>query len=209
MTVSFKQKDPVYIVGLDLSKGSSGVVIIDATNQKPLESLSVSSNKVGIAAALDIASKIDKVLDKYRPYIKTCVVEDYVVSLGNATITLISVSNMVRAMLHRTGLCYITITPPNLKQFVLGKGVGKKEKILLECYKLWGLSFNTNDEADAFALAKIGCYLCGYTKDVPVTHLSWIPKFVKSFNKQDLKDLWPDKWEYLNSRVVNVSNLLK
>jgi len=43
-----------------------------------------------------------------------------------------------------------------------GKGNATKEKVAVGVYKRWGQEFTTNDEADAFVLAKIGqAYLCG------------------------------------------------
>lgn len=47
------------------------------------------------------------------------------------------------------------VTPIQVKQFVLNKGGGKKNEILLGVFKKWGESFSSDDEADAYALARI------------------------------------------------------
>jgi len=59
-------------------------------------------------------------------------------------------------------LPWIEVTPTQLKKFATGKGMGKKELILLQVYKRWGVEFSDNNQADAFILAKIGeAYLNG------------------------------------------------
>jgi len=51
------------------------------------------------------------------------------------------------------------VTPGQLKKFALGKGVGKKEQILLQVFKRWGVECANADEADAYVLYRIGlCY---------------------------------------------------
>lgn len=52
---------------------------------------------------------------------------------------------------------YPTIVSPNsLKKFVTGKGKGDKNQILLQVYKKWGVEFDEDDCADAYALARVG-----------------------------------------------------
>lgn len=44
------------------------------------------------------------------------------------------------------------VAPNSLKKFVIGKGAGKKEVMMLEVYKRWKFE-GTNDECDAYGLA--------------------------------------------------------
>lgn len=48
-----------------------------------------------------------------------------------------------------------TFKPSQIKKFATGKGNAKKEIMIKECYKKYGLEFNTNDEVDAFFIAKM------------------------------------------------------
>lgn len=51
---------------------------------------------------------------------------------------------------------YPTIVPPNsLKKFVLGKGAGKKQEMLLGVYKKWEAEFKDDNLADAYALSRL------------------------------------------------------
>jgi Holliday junction resolvasome RuvABC endonuclease subunit len=47
---------------------------------------------------------------------------------------------------------YTIIPPTTLKKIITGKGVGKKEMMLKEVYKKFGLDFNDNNLCDAFCL---------------------------------------------------------
>jgi hypothetical protein len=57
---------------------------------------------------------------------------------------------------------YPTIVPPtSLKKFVLGKGVGGKNEMLLGVYKKWGAEFSDDNLADAYGLARLAHALDG------------------------------------------------
>lgn len=58
-------------------------------------------------------------------------------------------------------IAYPTIVSPNsLKKFVTGKGVGKKNEMLLAVYRKWGVDFGGQDDmADAYSLARVGAAL--------------------------------------------------
>lgn len=59
----------------------------------------------------------------------------------------------------------IEVPPATLKKFVLGKGTGKKDVMLKEVYKRWGYDTDSDDEADAYGLFRMGLMLAG--KDEP------------------------------------------
>ena len=66
---------------------------------------------------------------------------------------------ILRLRLYEAGIQMIEVSPTQLKKFALGKGVGKKEQILLQVFKRWGVEFDNSDEADAYVLYRIGlCY---------------------------------------------------
>ena len=47
------------------------------------------------------------------------------------------------------------VAPTSLKKFILGKGVGGKNEILLGCYKRWGVDFKDYNAADSYGLARL------------------------------------------------------
>lgn len=59
-------------------------------------------------------------------------------------------------------VCYPTIVAPTrLKKFVTDSGSSKKERMLMEVLKKWRFEAPTNDEADAYALARMAACAMG------------------------------------------------
>lgn len=50
----------------------------------------------------------------------------------------------------------LQIPPMTLKKYASGKGNAKKQEMLLQIYKNWGVEFNDDNAADAYALARLG-----------------------------------------------------
>jgi Holliday junction resolvasome RuvABC endonuclease subunit len=49
----------------------------------------------------------------------------------------------------------LQIPPMTLKKFASGKGTSKKQEMLLQIYKRWGMEFSDDNAADAYALARL------------------------------------------------------
>lgn len=49
----------------------------------------------------------------------------------------------------------LQIPPMTLKKFAAGKGNAKKQEMLLQIYKRWGIEFNDDNAADAYSLARL------------------------------------------------------
>jgi Holliday junction resolvasome RuvABC endonuclease subunit len=49
----------------------------------------------------------------------------------------------------------LQIPPMTLKKYATGKGTSKKQEMLLQIYKRWGIEFNDDNAADAYALARL------------------------------------------------------
>lgn len=49
----------------------------------------------------------------------------------------------------------LQIPPMTLKKYATGKGTSKKQEMLLQIYKRWGVEFNDDNAADAYALARL------------------------------------------------------
>ena len=43
----------------------------------------------------------------------------------------------------------------SLKKFATGKGNSKKQEVLMQIYKRWGLEFNDDNAADAYTLGRM------------------------------------------------------
>jgi Holliday junction resolvasome RuvABC endonuclease subunit len=49
----------------------------------------------------------------------------------------------------------LKIPPMTLKKYAAGKGNAKKQEMLLQIYKRWGVEFNDDNAADSYALARL------------------------------------------------------
>lgn len=49
----------------------------------------------------------------------------------------------------------LQVAPMSLKKFAAGKGTAKKQEMLMQIYKRWGVEFNDDNAADAYTLARI------------------------------------------------------
>ena len=59
-------------------------------------------------------------------------------------------------------VCYPTVVPPlKLKKFITGKGNGSKDLMMMGVFKKWGYESPNNDEADAYALARLAACTLG------------------------------------------------
>jgi crossover junction endodeoxyribonuclease RuvC len=96
------------------------------------------------------------------------VIEGYAYGNAFTIVTLVEVGTALRLALYEGAHSWYTCPPTVLKKFVCGKGTVKKEQILLEVYKHWGIAFSSSDEADSFGLAMMGLAL-SKEPGVPVT----------------------------------------
>lgn len=49
----------------------------------------------------------------------------------------------------------LQVPPMTLKKYATGKGTAKKQEMLLQIYKRWGVEFTDDNAADAYALARL------------------------------------------------------
>ncbi len=68
---------------------------------------------------------------------------------------------ILRRIFYLESIPWVEVPPPTLKKFVTGKGNADKNLVMLNVYKRWGVETGSDDEADAYGLAKAGQYLQG------------------------------------------------
>lgn len=61
----------------------------------------------------------------------------------------------LRVFFRKNNLDFKIITPNAIKKFVTGKGIARKELMLLKVYKRWGIEFEDNNLCDAYSLARL------------------------------------------------------
>lgn len=154
------------VVGIDPSLTGTAVCVMrrDGSCQmsrftsKPAEGV---SGRVARYAGLvrDVASAIQEL-----PNTPVVCIEGYSFgSNGRSMLDLAEYGGLLRQMLVKfqlDGGCAppIEIPPHNLKKFATGKGNGDKLAVCLAIQKRYDVTFETNDEYDAYVLARIaGC----------------------------------------------------
>lgn len=62
----------------------------------------------------------------------------------------------------------LQIPPMTLKKYASGKGSAKKQEMLLQIYKRWGVEFNDDNAADAYALGRLatGSHIDAVEKEI-------------------------------------------
>jgi crossover junction endodeoxyribonuclease RuvC len=98
----------------------------------------------------------------------TVLIEGYAFGASSSHVREIAeLGGVIRYMLWYRHIRVIEVAPSALKKFVTGKGNAEKNVILREVFRRWGFEAADDNEADAFALGKIGMCLLGI--DQPTT----------------------------------------
>ena len=76
----------------------------------------------------------------------------------------------------------LQVSPMTLKKYATGKGTAKKQEMLLQIYKRWGIEFNDDNAADSYALARLAGKI--FTDDVEKAVVEQIkaPKYRDQIN---------------------------
>jgi Holliday junction resolvasome RuvABC endonuclease subunit len=74
---------------------------------------------------------------------------------SHSALALGELSATVKLALWEKSIIPLQIPPMTLKKYASGKGTAKKQEMLLQIYKRWGVEFNDDNAADAYALARL------------------------------------------------------
>ena len=75
---------------------------------------------------------------------------------SHSALALGELSAVVKLVLwHKLPTPPLQIPPMTLKKYATGKGTSKKQEMLLQMYKRWGVEFNDDNAADAYALGRL------------------------------------------------------
>jgi crossover junction endodeoxyribonuclease RuvC len=152
-------------MGLDLSLVGTGVVVLE--NGKIAEQRLIKSKPVG-DKPIDEVKRIQKIVEdieltvgEYRPGI--VVIEGLAFMARNTTalVQLSALNYLTRAMVMNYHIPFVIVAPTSLKKYATGNGIAKKDVMLIEVYKRWGVSILDDNECDAYCLAQIGLALTG------------------------------------------------
>jgi len=152
-------------LGLDLSLVGTGLVILE--NGKLLKRTLIKSKPSGskpkdeVARIRKIVTEIECVLGETMPTIAAIEGLAFMARNTTALVQLSALNYMTRALLVDYHIPFIVVAPTSLKKYVTGNGAAKKDVMLIETYKRWGVTLLDDNENDAYGLAQIGLALMG------------------------------------------------
>lgn len=165
--------------GIDPSITETGVSVIDEDGYYDVITCKTSNKKKIGSVVVDILieERLAAIIKRIKTFFSSydnmlenkIFIEDIAYSKhSDSANKLIGLHYFIRMELYRENLNYEIVNPSTLKKFVLGKENKKgtkKQQMLLHIFKRWGVEFNNDNKADAFALAQYGRYQNGYGKD--------------------------------------------
>lgn len=148
-------------IGLDLSLTGTGVTIL--RDRKPPEMHLIKSKPPGekspkteIERIIEIKKEIiEKIEENGKPDLVAIEGLAYMVKNATALTQLSGLNYMVREYLFKNDIPFVIVAPTSLKKFITGNGVAKKDLMLMEVYKKFGVEIKDDNIADAFSLAKL------------------------------------------------------
>jgi crossover junction endodeoxyribonuclease RuvC len=148
------------IAAIDPSLVGTAVCILDADTDKIIDlvTFKLPKDSKGITRLNLLAKQLNKIMSKYSP--KEIFIEGYsFMSKGRSIFNLGELGGVFRLILAKKWGGYYEIPPTSLKKFVTGKGNAKKQIMLEQTYRKYGLGSETlkdDNQVDAYGLARFG-----------------------------------------------------
>lgn len=145
-------------IGVDPSLTGTGVIVLQGG--QIVERTVIKSKPCGdrprdeLLRLVTIVSSVRDIIDKYTPEIIAIEGLAFMARNTSSLVQLSGLNYLLRMAFADTK--FVVVTPSSLKKFVTGKGNVQKDLILLETFKRYGVSFEDNNECDAYGLAQIG-----------------------------------------------------
>ena len=158
---SLKQTNKPLTIGIDQSLTGFAMTALVIDDPNEFACWVYKSPHFGIERLLDIQEWMIARFDELgKKNIKNVAMEGTVLA-SQAALVLGELSALVRITLHgyykgvEEAQYPLKVPPMTLKKFAAGKGNAKKQEMLLQIYKRWGIEFNNDNAADSYALARL------------------------------------------------------
>lgn len=114
-----------------------------------------------IGRANNLVVAVMALLDHHKPSI--VLVEGYAfASRGGMQTDRVEYGGLLRWHILKAGFALYEVVPTTLKKWATGAGIGDKTAVVAQITKRYGVTFKTNDEYDAYALARMGIQIRGW-----------------------------------------------
>jgi len=157
-------------LGIDPSFSGTGLVVLDRqgkiVEQKEISTQKVNGDQHDIERRLIIiGNRVEEFIKPYLDKIYVCYIEEISFgSSGEASAQLAALNYYIRVYMYNLKINFYTVSPGQLKKYITGNGQAKKNLMLKEVFKRWQVDFNSDNLADAYALARFS--LDNYNKGV-------------------------------------------
>lgn len=148
-------------IGIDQSLTGFALTVLSVDDPTKFVTWVYKSPYFGIERLVDIRTwLIDHLLwlDKNEFDVKDIAMEGTVLA-SHAALVLGELSATVRLAIYdyyQDNLRFpLKVPPMTLKKYAAGKGNAKKQEMLLQIYKRWGIEFTNDNAADSYALARL------------------------------------------------------
>lgn len=140
-----------------------GIVVFDDKLGTSTYNTVFETKRMG-AERLNLAYEfVNSLLVMYKP--ELVVIEGYAFGArGSMVFSIGELGGVLRLLLYQKSIKTVEIPPTTLKKFVCGKGNVKKNILIKEVYKKWGIDFDDDNLADAYGLARIGSVIVNKSK---------------------------------------------
>jgi len=148
------------IASIDPSLTGTAVCVLDRDAETIIDlvTFKVPKDTIGVARLNWLVKTLHTKLKEHNP--KEIFIEGYsFMSTGRSIISLGELGGVYRLLLAQRWGGYYEIPPTSLKKFITGKGNSKKQILLEQTYRKWGLGseiLKDDNQVDAFGLIKFG-----------------------------------------------------
>jgi Holliday junction resolvasome RuvABC endonuclease subunit len=155
--------DPISI-GIDQSLTGFAVTFLSVNHPEQFITYVYKSPYNGIQRLSDISQWLKSKVDSFQQHYIVDVAMEGTVLASHSALVLGELSATVKLFLwyyfkdydHQEWLrTPLQIPPMTLKKYASGKGTSKKQEMLLQIYKRYGIEFNDDNAADSYGLARM------------------------------------------------------
>jgi Holliday junction resolvasome RuvABC endonuclease subunit len=159
-------KNHIISIGIDTSLTGTGVIVLNdgkIVGQKLIKSKPVPDGKPidEVRRIETIVGEIFLVVKEHKPQIAVIEGLAFMVKNTTALVQLSALNYFTRSMLMKNGVPFVIVAPTSLKKFITGNGASKKDVMLMETFKRYGVTILDDNENDAYGLAQVGLALLG------------------------------------------------
>lgn len=148
-------------IGIDQSLTGFALSFVNTDNPSEHDTWVYKSPYNGVQRLADIRSwMLLKIREKHPTPVVDVAMEGTVLA-SHSALVLGELAALVKLSFWDAGKVRpLQVPPMTLKKYASGKGTSKKQEMLLQIFKRWGIEFNDDNAADAYALARLAAGVC-------------------------------------------------